>query len=196
MGKRRHNTELSDPVGALPPWKVRELLDYDPLTGVLTWRKRPIRPGPDVSRDKGWNNRFAGKPAGCLTPYGYILVGITPTYGTEEKVLGHRLAWAHYYGEWPVGHVDHRNRIRDDNRIENLRLASIAQNLANSGRRKDNTSGAKGVSFHASYGKWRARLNVNGREIFCEYFDSKVAAIEARRKIARKVLGEFDPDHG
>jgi hypothetical protein len=189
--KQRHHGILSDPVDLLPPHRVRELFDYDPLAGILCWRERPIRPGPDVSRDKGWNNRFAGKPAGCLTSFGYILVRVTPVLGTPLCVVAHRLAWAHYHGEWPVADLDHRNRIRNDNRIDNLRPATRAQNLANSRLRKDNTSGIRGITFIPRLQTWRASLNVNGRDVLGKTYATKEAAIQARSEAAQQFLGEF-----
>lgn len=174
----------------ITPQQVRALLDYDPETGVLTSKSRPIRP-EQVARDKGWNARFAGKPAGCITPYGYILVGITAEMGREEKILAHRLAWAHYYGKWPSGHLDHVNRKRKDNAIRNLRCATVAQNMANGSVRKDNTSGVRGVSYQAIRGKWRARLTVNGKQVYYGYFDTKEEAIDGRRKASLSILGEF-----
>lgn len=173
----------------LTPEKVRELLDYDPETGILTWRRRPIRP-EEVARDKNWNARCEGKPAGCITPYGYRMLGITAEFGKEEKLLAHRIAWAHYYGEWPTGFLDHINRDRLDNSIRNLRPATITENSMNAKVRKDNSSGVRGVSRFRD-GRWRVRLNKNGEEVYCAFFASKEEAIAARKEAALRFYGEF-----
>jgi hypothetical protein len=110
--------------------------------------------------------------------------------------MAHRLAWAHYYGEWPCRHLDHRNRTRDDNAIRNLRLATVAQNRANSGLRKDNSSGVRGVSYQSARRKWRARLNVGGRQVFYGYYGTKEEAIRARQTAARSMLGEWATEPG
>lgn len=188
---RKEYGRLNDPIDALPPSRIRELLDYNDQTGIFTWRERPVRLGPDVSRDKGWNNRFAGKTAGYINKAGYVLIRVCPTIHTPLSVLAHRLAWAYFYEEWPKGQLDHRNRVRDDNRIANLRLATVSQNMTNTTLRKGNRSGVKGVSFQTARGKWRARLNVNGQQVFYGYFATKEEAVRSRLEAARRFFGDF-----
>lgn len=88
---------------------LKGLYLYDPLTGDITL---------DGSR-KGWVNKN-----------GYTYIS-TPL---GKKFLAHRLAWLLYYGDWPTGNIDHINRDRSDNRIENLRDVSQSVNLLNHGK--------------------------------------------------------------
>lgn len=81
----------------------------------------------------------------------------------KHRIPAHRAVWAFHNGEWPAGEIDHINGIRDDNGIENLRVATRNQNNRNRGAGKNNTSGYKGVSFHRQTGKWRSAIWVNSK---------------------------------
>lgn len=77
------------------------------------------------------------------------------------------LAWLYVYGVLPDGIVDHKDTNPSNDRIGNLRQATIAENNQNVVRpRVDNRSGLKGVGWHEKDGMWRARINVNGSQIF------------------------------
>lgn len=77
----------------------------------------------------------------------------------NDKIYqAHRLAWLLHYGEWPKGVVDHKDGDPGNNRIENLRDCTHAQNIANQRRRTDNKSGVKGVYWDASRKKWHAQI--------------------------------------
>lgn len=148
---------------------VRELFDYDPRTGVLLWRKRRSR------RVK------AGDVAGWRDSNGYIVLEIE---GHAHKA--HRIAWLITHGRWPRGDIDHANGIRDDNRISNLRQAARAENNQNQRRaRSDSKTGLLGVSSH--YGKWKARIGVNGRDYHLGTFktpeDAHKAYLDAKARI-------------
>ncbi|MGE1723358.1 HNH endonuclease signature motif containing protein [Enterobacter hormaechei] len=87
--------------------RLKECLDYDPLTGSFTWIKSTaycIKPG---------------MPADSLTCNGYIGIKLD-----GKNYLAHRLAWLYMFGEFPPGHLDHINCVRTDNRIANLRPAT------------------------------------------------------------------------
>jgi hypothetical protein len=153
--------------------RLRELLDYDPETGVFRWRAR--RGG------RAYANAVAGTIA-CRHGYRQILVDL-------KLFLAHRLAWLYVYGEWPPGCLDHINRQRDDNRIANLRLATMAQNCANARVRCNNTSGFPGVRKHKQ--KWTAYIKYNGRQIHLGMFDAPEKAHKAYRAAAVAYFGEF-----
>lgn len=76
------------------------------------------------------------------------------------SMQGHRLGFALHTGKWPEEEIDHRNLQRDDNRFDNLREASHAQNNQNKTITTRNASGFKGVHFHKNSGKWRAQLRI------------------------------------
>ncbi len=87
--------------------------------------------------------------------------------------------------------VDHRNRNGLDNRRKNLRTATTVQNCANSPKRKQNTSGFKGVYFCTKTNRWRARLETQGVRYHIGRFDTARAASIAYRRFHRELFGEF-----
>jgi hypothetical protein len=153
---------------------------YEPDTGYFFWNTRE-----DVGR--WWNLRYSGKKVGGLDAYGYL----TTSIGGETIKL-HRLAWIYVHGYIPDNmEVDHVNGDRSDNRIKNLRLADDWQNAVNAATRKDNKSGAKGVSWHSRANKWQAQINIEGKRKSLGYFDDIYAASNAYKVKAEEVFGPF-----
>ena len=142
--------------------RLKELLSYDPLTGVFLWRvkRKPVSQKP------------------------YSQVWIDGRY-----YLLHRLAWLFVYGEIPSLFVDHINGNPSDHRISNLRIATNAQNQANQKLRKDSSTGLKGVRVSA--GKYRASIVQNSKKIHLGYFDSAEDAHAAYCKAASELFGQF-----
>ncbi len=160
---------------------LKDAFNYDPKTGIVTW--------------KSCRKSHLGKPVGTPTPKGYLRCRFK-----GKGIMIHRLAWILYYGEEPAAFIDHRNRIRNDNRIENLRLASLFENARNAKLRSDNSCGAKGVSWVKRSKKWGARINVDGKTIYLGYFSTASEAAEAYRVASLKYHGEFsamasEPSH-
>lgn len=87
--------------------------------------------------------------------------------------------------------VDHVNGNGLDNRRENLRIASHAQNQANRRLGKNNTSGFKGVYWHRGHGRWRAAIKVSGRKIVLGHFITPEAAARAYDKAALEHFGAY-----
>lgn len=88
--------------------------------------------------------------------------------------------------------VDHRDGDGLNNTDRNLRAnISSSQNIANSRRRKDNTSGYKGVTRHRPTGKWRARIGVDGRRVSLGLYPTSAAAHKAYVSAAKIHFGEF-----
>lgn len=148
--------------------------------GNLIWKHRT-----DVF--KGWNARYAGKLAGYIKKSdGYHCVKIN-----GRKYLSHRVIWMMYYGIWPQDQLDHINRIRTDNRIDNLREVNNQKNQFNRNIGCNNTSGTTGVSFEEQNQKWHSRIGVNGQSLHLGYFPSKEDAITARLAAEIEYFGEF-----
>jgi len=140
-------------------------LDYQPETGVFTWKKSKSGIRSD-------------KIAGCLTSAGYIFIGIN-----RQRFLAHRLAWFYVYGEMPSGVIDHINRIKTDNRICNLRDVTQVENGQNNKLSCNNSTGANGVR-RRSDGRarpWNARVMHKGQEISIGHFKTFEEACEARK---------------
>lgn len=162
--------------------RLRELLSYDPETGVLTWR---LQPGTSRST-VGFNNKCAGKTAGTINPDGYVVVGIAKKY-----YLAHRLIWKLVTGNDPADIIDHEDTNRTNNRWLNLREASNGPNIQNSRIRKDNKSGIKGVHWDKHHNAWKATLGLNGEQIALGHFKDINEAGEARRIASEKMHGQF-----
>lgn len=147
--------------------------------GKLYWKNKPS------------HNVKAGARVGCLEPgngYRKVRLNYAQTYE-------HRLIWELHNGPIPEGmEIDHINHIRDDNRIENLRLVSRRENTRNSSIRSDNTSGVVGVGFDKRQGKWYAQIIVNGERVSLGRFTEKSDAITARIEAERKY--GFHDNHG
>lgn len=99
--------------------------------------------------------------------------------------MAHRLAWLYVHGEWPSKHLDHLNGNRTDNRIENLRQVSVAENAENTRRpHRDNKSGYLGVC--KKRGKWLAVIQIKGKYTRIGLFDTPEMAHEAYLAEKRK----------
>lgn len=133
---------------------------YDSDTGVFTYK---------VTRG---SRAVKGSRAGTFNNTGYRLIKIG-----KYLYLEHRLAWFYAFKEWPLDLLDHINRVRDDNRLDNLREVSESCNLQNMGLSKRNSSGTKGISMQS--GKWCARIMVDYKEVHLGRFNNKDEAIEA-----------------
>lgn len=97
----------------------------------------------------------------------------------DQQYLAHRLIWVWYHGSIPENRViDHIDRVKHNNRIENLRLATYSENAHNSQGRRNNTSGFKGVNQIKS-GKWISRIRIDGVGHYLGTFDTPEAANEA-----------------
>lgn len=147
--------------------ELRRLLTYDPSTGLFRWAVK--RSGV----------RY-GEIAGSFHDYCRIRIN-------RLEYKAHRLAWLYVHGRWPVGDIDHINGNPSDNRIENLRECSHAQNLTNTKLRSDNTSRMKGVGKIRNLNLWRATFR--GRHIGC--FKTPEEAFAAYAEAARTEAGEF-----
>ena len=148
-------------VAGLTAERLREVLSYDADTGLFVWQaqrgcKRP------------------GESAGTQTD-GYLQISVD---GRLYKA--HRLAWLYVHGAWPVDAIDHINGDRSDNRIANLRDVTLAINNQN---RRCATAGKSspllGVSWYAQTRRWRAQIQVAGKNRGLGYFDDPQAAHEA-----------------
>ena len=147
--------------------RLKEVLNYDPDTGVFTWK---------VSTS---HSVKAGSVAGSTDRDGYIQIRLDRVY-----YRAHRLAWLHYYGEDPGDlEIDHIEHNRSDNRISKLRLATASQNQRN--------GSWQGIGWHDAKSKWRARIKVSGKSIFLGWFDCPLLARLAYLDARKQYFGEF-----
>lgn len=85
----------------------------------------------------------------------------------------------------------HGEKSKNDNRKENLRIANQSQNLMNTKKRKDNTSGVKGVYWRKDTNKWTAFIWVDKKHISLGCFGNFEDAVKTRREAEEKYFGEF-----
>lgn len=137
---------------------ARDLLTYDPETGVFMRRRSP-RP---------WT---LNKPLGCLNPKGY-----SRFYVHDGPYVAHRVAWLYVYGRWPKEQVDHINHVRHDNRIANLRECTNAENRQNIIPQGYGSSGYLGVHANRAHGLWDARITLHGKTTELGTFSDKEEA--------------------
>ena len=162
------------PKGRLTAKQIRQLFDYK--NGNLYWKHQPRPNNPiDIS-----------VPAGTIHHTGYIYIN---TRG--HSYAAHRLIWIYFTGKWPPHQIDHKDKNKLNNAIDNLRCASHSNNQMNQSKRRDNTSGYKGVSWHKDTKKWRARIRVNTQRIELGSYDTKEEAYEAYCKAAIQYHGDF-----
>ena len=160
---------------------VQEYLDYDPITGFMTWKTK-----------KHSSKVMVGSRAGSIS---------TTNKHRVLKLLGtlyaeHRLAWLHYYGTWPKNHIDHTNHNEQDNRIDNLSDVTQRVNNMNGSKRSDNTVGYVGVWINKlnSKKKFMAELKLDGKRVHYSSHYTLDDAVNARKN-AERVFG-FHPNHG
>jgi hypothetical protein len=123
------------------------------------------------------------KLAGFRKANGYIAIGIR-----GKEYFAHRLAWFYVRGVWPI-EIDHINRIRNDNRIINLRLCTRSQNLISGSDRKRKVNLPRGV--HKNKNRYQARLTFEGQFHNLGSFLTVREAADAYQAKRNELLGEF-----
>lgn len=156
--------------------RLRELLHYNPITGIFTWAEK-------VS-DKVRVGVRAGRCTGRLA---YRVIGLL-----GERYAEHRLAVLHVTGAWPALEVDHINGEPSDNRWSNLRECSHAENHQNRKTPSHNTTGIAGVSWHKLRQKWRSTVTLDGKQHHLGLFDTKEEA-QRTRLLAKASFHTFQP---
>jgi len=161
----------SSPKYELTAIELRNILHYDPTSGIFTWL---------ISTGKAIN----GARAGQLRKNGYRRIIINGYTHSEAQ-----LAWLYMTGEWSTLMMDHKNRIRNDNRWDNLRQALPVQQNINRSVMKNNTSGVTGVS-KGKGNHWRVKIRRYGKTVRLGGYNSFEAAVKVR-KTAEEKDGEW-----
>jgi HNH endonuclease/AP2 domain len=156
--------------------RLRELLHYDPDTGIFT--RLVSRPG---------YNGKVGDTVGTIGKGGYLACSIDNKF---HQI--HRLAWLYMYGNFPFYDIDHIDGVTTNNRIDNLRDVPTAINCGNTRKpRKNNKSGLMGVHWRESHKKWLTSIRINKKIVWRGSFDCPIEAEKAYIAAKRKFHDGF-----
>lgn len=143
---------------------VKKLFHYDAESGMLLWRYgngRNVKPWQEAKAPNG---------------QGYYTVKIN---GTSYRV--HRLIWLYVHGNFPDKYIDHKNRVRNDNRLCNLRDVNTTDNAQNISLPSHNKSGHIGVSWIKSHNCWTVFVKVNKKNKWLGYYKNLDDAVAVRK---------------
>ena len=145
--------------------KLKELLNYDPDTGVFTWAKTR-------------NGVSLGKKAGGVSGKGYIAI-----YINGRNYLAHRLAWLYCFGVFP-DQIDHINQDKTDNRICNLQTCDTITNNRNRSINRRSKTQIHGVRYKSN--RWEVSIGIDARHKylgrFTDFFDACCCRKSAEHK--------------
>jgi hypothetical protein len=144
-------------------------------SGVMHW----------LPRGEAWfDANIAGQPVTLRRDSkGYYRIRVC-----KVELMAHRVIWALHHGAWPNEYLDHINRDKTDNRIDNLRDVPMFVNNLNTDRPR--FGGGMGVHLSKRYGTWVAQIRVRGRCHHLGSFGSRAAARDARRAAEIRFFGQ------
>lgn len=193
---------MKDKKELLSQKKIKELLHYDPLSGIFTWKERPFSmfshcKNPQHQCD-AWNTVFSGKEAGgkykpTVSKAFYIRINITLNK-KMRSYLAHRLVFLYTEGKFPPEQVDHIDGDGLNNKIINLRKVSHQDNLKNKPMYSNNTSGCVGVIWNKKSQKWHVQIRAKSKNIYGGLYSNIEDAIARRRQM--EVEYGFHKNHG
>jgi len=172
---------------------LKEILHYNPDTGVFTWRYRDPSYFSLERIAKGWNRRYANTVAGSFYKLGrntYVYIDVF-----AKRTAAHRLAFV-YMGV-PISQsdqVDHIDGNSSNNAFSNLRIVTNSQNCRNQRLRLNNKSGHAGVVRDKKYDGWVASIGYKGKRVYLGWFKDKDMAIKTRQEAESNY--NYSPRHG
>lgn len=168
---------------------LQECFNYDPETGLLYWKTRPLHHFKNLRGKNCWNARLSGKLAlHHINKDGYRV-------GTVDfkLVFSHRVIYKMLTGEEPET-ILHENGNPTDNRIENLSNGTQLENMKNQRKYHNNSSDVTGVYWHKKTEKWQVCISVNRKQKYLGLFKNFEDAVD-KRKQAEVEYG-YHPNHG
>lgn len=173
----------------LPIELLHECFLYEAESGAILWKHRPEHHFKTRAAYVNFNRDNAGKIVGSINNREYLLTRLM-----GKTYIVHRLIWALHYGVHPDGFVDHINGERSDNRIENLRIVTNEENIRNSKKYTNNTSGVVGIHKRKDNGKYYAFISNGTKRVNLGQYQTLEEAVSAR-KIAEIKYG-YHENHG
>lgn len=158
---------------------IARCMSYNPRTGKVIWIDKV---GPR-------SQARIGREVGYQANTGYRRVAFR-LEGERREYAVHRIAWFLHYDEWPAFELDHISRVKNDNRICNLRLSTIPVNNLNVGIKKNNKSGYRGVCWNKKERKWKAKANLDNRGVCLGSYDDLEEASLVVEDFYKKMYGE------
>lgn len=149
--------------------RLREVLSYNPETGVFHWKVRAA-----------YHVRI-GTVAGSLNSQGYLHTRVD-----GKRFLNHRLAWLFVHGTWPSGDIDHINGCRSDNRIANLRDVQRSINAQNLRTAQSNNKSTGLLGAYKQGRRWCSIIMIDGKQRYLGTFDTPEEAHTAYLETKRK----------
>ena len=150
--------------------RLRELLSYNPETGVFTWIKSTS------------NSVVLGSRAGGSDCHGYRVIGID-----GQRIFEHRLAWLYMTGSMPRQQIDHKDGKGDHNRFDNLREATDTINRQNIRKPNKNNKSTGFLGVYPNHRRFGAKILLNGKQHYIGTFDTPDQAHEAYVLVKRKL---------
>jgi hypothetical protein len=170
---------------------MKRLPSFDRLHELFEYKEGYLYYKNDLLDTLGRKTKITkGSKAGGIHPLGYVKMRVD-----GKMYMGHRIVWKMFNKDFESGTLDHINNQPADNRIENLRLATVEQNNQNARLRKDNTSEVKGVSWNSRDKYWTASIMVDKkRKILGNFTDLNLA--KEFIELARKLMHDKFANHG
>jgi hypothetical protein len=172
----------------LPISYLRQRVLYEKVTGKLFWKPRDKSEFEDLRTFRNWEVRFSGKEAFLSKSKDGYRKGEIRFDGRRYHLLAHSAVWAICNGWYPSLEIDHINGVRDDNRIENLREATRAQNIYNTVKRGKFLPGS-----YPSGSRWASSITIDGKSKHLGLFSTEKEAHQAYVAVVNKERGEYSP---
>ena len=152
-----------------------QMLEYFPDTGKFFWKVN-LKYHKCIGKEAGYKN----------SSHGRYLIRIN-----KNRYYRSRLAWFYVHGVWPKNEIDHRNRIEDDDRIENLREATHQENSWNRIKKRKGNKLPRCIIHSRNKLKFIVVMQHENKSKNLGRFDSLNDAIKCRddfEKIHRKFM--------